>query len=51
MAAEEVCDIDPPFIEVLKWGYQEFEIEIPDEEGEKIVTAQALIDYVWSHMG
>ena len=35
-------------VELVMTIEEEFEIEIPDEEAEKIITVQALIDYVAS---
>ena len=36
-------------VELVMALEEEFETEIPDEEGEKINTVQAAIDYVKSH--
>ncbi|MDX2544099.1 acyl carrier protein [Streptomyces sp. WI04-05B] len=40
---------DKDVIEIHMSLEEEFETEIPDEEGEKITTVQSAIDYVNSH--
>lgn len=38
-------------VELVMAFEEEFEIEIPDEEAEKITTIQEAIDYIKAHVG
>ena len=38
-------------VELVMALEEEFELEIPDEDAEKITTVQQAIDYITSHLG
>ncbi|MBZ4193348.1 MAG: acyl carrier protein [Candidatus Contendobacter sp.] len=38
-------------VELVMALEEEFELEIPDEDAEKITTVQQAIDYILSHLG